>query len=374
MNGLQLAKSFYFDCVRPIIAAQVPEVQTDYAAGLIGYGAEVLGNEEDDSREHEWGPRLILFLDQANHEATNTRLAQKLYDALDQDLPPTFMGFSTRFKQEMWGAMLMTNGVGKPHITVTTPQKFLESTTGSRGIPTTHSEWLVVPEQRLLEFASGEIFYDGLGQVTTLRQQLAYFPTSIWKYRLSHALESLGWELDVISLCAKRGDHLSMHLNIAVTIKRIMQLTFLANRQYCPSYAKWLHRQFSKLPLLAREIEPMLKGVFAAKEEAKIMANIEQPLTLIYHHLRTLDELRDLPAEIPHVETRGMVAIDTQETARLILRSIPEPLGKMAVRGAPYGAADQWITHEDMLLSPAIMKSFAHVYGQRNQKPTEDDA
>lgn len=102
MNGLQLAKSFYFDCVRPIIAAQVPEVQTDYAAGLIGYGSEVLGSEEDDSRSM-YGPRAIIFLNQANHEATNTRLAQKLYDALDQDLPPTFNGlFHASLSRKCW--------------------------------------------------------------------------------------------------------------------------------------------------------------------------------------------------------------------------------------------------------------------------------
>ena len=362
MNGLELAKHFYFDCVRPIIAAQVPEVQTAYAAGLIGYGSEVLGNDDESSRDHEWGPRLILFLDQANDEATNTRLAQKLNNTLNEQLPPTFMGFPTRFKQDMWGTLMMTTGVGKPHITITTPQKFLELTTGYRGVPATHREWLLVPEQRFLEFTSGAIFDDALGQVTTLRQQLAYFPTLIWKYRLSYALESLGWELDVISLCAKRGDHLSMHLNVAVTVKRIMQLTFLANRQYCPSYAKWLHRQFSKLPLLAREIEPLLKGVFAAKDETKIMAYIEQALDLIYAHLRTLDELRELPAEMPRVETRGTLTVASQETARLILHSIPEPLGNLSIHGASYGAADQWITHEDILLSPAVMKSFAHVY------------
>jgi hypothetical protein len=367
MNGLELAKHFYFDCVRPIIAVQAPEVQTSYAAGLIGYGSEVLGNDDEDSRDHEWGPRLILFLDQSNDEATNTRLAQTLNNSLNEQLPSTFMGFPTRFKQNVWGSLVMPNGAGKPHITITTPQKFLESTTGYRGVPTTHREWLVVPEQRLLEFASGEIFHDGLGQVTTLRQQLAYFPTSIWKYRLSYALESLGWELDVISLCAKRGDHLSMHLNIAVTIKRIMQLTFLANRHYCPNDAKWLHRQFSKLPLLVREIEPLLKNVFAAKDEVKIIANIEQALAIIYAHLRTLDELRELPVAMPRAEARGTLTIDSQGTARLILNSIPEPLGQLSIHGASYGAADQWITHEDMLLSPAIMKSFAHVYS--TEKP-----
>ncbi len=369
MNGLELARHFYLECVRPILAAQMPEVQNAHAAGLIGYGSDVLGNDDELSRDHEWGPRLILFLDGNSLDEKNggeqpTRLAQKLNDVLNTHVPLTFMGFSTRFLPSAAGPLVMVNSAtGKPHINISTTQKFLESTIGYRGVPATDREWLLVPEQRLLEFTSGEIFYDSLGQVTTLRKQLAYFPAPIWKYRLAYTLESLGWELGLISLCAKRGDLLSMHLNVAVTIKHIMQLTFLANRQYCPSYAKWLQRQFDKLPLLADKIEPLLNEAFAVKEASTILANLDQALAILYAHLRTLEGLHMLPSEMPRIEARDSITIDTQETARLILQSIPGPLGQLSIRGAPYGAADQWITHADMLLSPVMMKRFAGLYG-----------
>jgi hypothetical protein len=206
-----------------------------------------------------------------------------------------------------------------------------------------------------------------------VRKQLAYFPDPIWKYRLSYALESLGWELGLISMCAQRGDYLSMHLNIAVTVKRVMQLTFLANRTYCPSYAKWLHREFAKLPLVAGEIEGLLKELFTSQDEAFIMAKIEQAIAVIYAQLRTIDSLRELPAEMPKVESRGNITIDSQEIARLILRSLPEPLGQLSIHGAPYGAADQWITHEDMLLSPVLMQAFANVYTVEESAPPRHD-
>lgn len=364
MNGLELAKHFYFECVRPIIAAHVPELKDAYAAGLIGYGSDVLGNDDELSRDHEWGPRLILLLNERNDEEQHAHYVQKLNHALNTHLPLTFMGYSTRFLPNAWGPLVMVNSAaGKPHINVTTTKEFLESTTGYPGVPTTDLDWLLVPEQRLLEFTSGEIFYDGLGQVTTLRKQLAYFPISIWKYRLAYVLESLGWELGLISLCAKRGDLISMHLNIAVTVKRIMQIAFLANRQYCPSYAKWHQRQFRKLPLLASELEPLLQEALAAQEETVILANINQALTLLYAHLRTMEGLQGLPTEMERVEARQTITFDTQATARLILHSIPGPLGQLSIQGAPYGAVDQWITHEDMHLSPVAMKKFAMIYG-----------
>lgn len=359
MKGLELAKHFYFECVRPIIEAQMPEILNTHAAGLIGYGSDVIGNDDESSRDHEWGPRLIIFLDNTDYP----RLAKGLNRVLAHSLPPTFMGFPTRFQQDMWGSLVMSAASGgRPHINVTTVQRFLELTTGYRHAPSTEQEWLLIPEQRLLELTRGEIFYDGMGEITAVRQQLAYFPDSIWKYRLSYALESLGWELGLISMCAKRGDYLSMHLNIAVTVKRVMQLTFLANRTYCPSYAKWLHREFAKLPLVAGEIEGLLKELFASKDEAFIMAKLEQALAIIYTQLRSFESLRQLPAEMPKVENRGSITIDSQEIARLILRSLPEPLGQLSIHGAPYGAADQWITHEDMLLSPVLMKAFSNVY------------
>jgi hypothetical protein len=371
MNGLELARHFYFECVRPIIGAQMPELLTAHAAGLIGYGSDVLGNDDESSRDHEWGPRLLIFLDAVNL----ARYAKELNEILATSLPLTFMGFPTRFQRDVWGSLVMApSGTGKPHISITTVQKFLEGTIGYSGAPTTEQEWLLIPEQRLLEFTSGKIFYDGIGHVTALREQLAYFPEPIWKYRLSYTLESLGWELGLISLCAKRGDYLSMHLNVAVTVKRIMQLTFLANRRYCPSYAKWLHREFVKLPLVADEIEGLLKEAFAAKDEAHMMSNIEKSLAILHAQIRTLRGLQDLPSEMPRVENRGIITLDTQEIARLVLRSIPGPLAELSIRGAPYGAADQWIAHEDMLLSPTLMKTFANVYNAERTDSSRHDA
>jgi hypothetical protein len=58
--GLQLAREFYADVVRPLLAEHFPQVP--YAAALLGPGSEVAGFDSQRSTDHDWGPRLQVFL------------------------------------------------------------------------------------------------------------------------------------------------------------------------------------------------------------------------------------------------------------------------------------------------------------------------
>jgi hypothetical protein len=58
--GLQLAREFYADAVRPLLDEQFP--QLPHAAALLGPGSEVVGLDSQRSTDHDWGPRLQVFL------------------------------------------------------------------------------------------------------------------------------------------------------------------------------------------------------------------------------------------------------------------------------------------------------------------------
>jgi hypothetical protein len=247
MNGIQLGRKFYFDCVKQIITEHIPELNDRYAAGLVGYGSDILGNDDELSRDHEWGPRLHVFIDKDLHK----KYAGKIDKVFNEFLPASFEGFPTKFKLTDAGTILTTEQDGFHHIVITTPERFLELTIGINSVPKTDFEWLLISEQRLLEFTSGEVFADFTGEVSGLRKELKYFPDDVWKYKLSFLLESISWENDLISLCGNRSDHLSMHINLGKTIERIMKLCFLLNEEYCPLSPKWLHSEFKKLPDLS---------------------------------------------------------------------------------------------------------------------------
>ena len=77
--GLQLNEAYYWEAVRPILDCQFPGLA--HSAALMGPGSDVLGFDTPVSRDHEWGPRLVLFLAPAHFEearpAVNEALRQQ---------------------------------------------------------------------------------------------------------------------------------------------------------------------------------------------------------------------------------------------------------------------------------------------------------
>lgn len=59
-----------------------------YASALIGPGSEILGFDDTTSRDHDWGPRLMLFLEAADRDAHGAAVT----DLLRTALPTTFKG------------------------------------------------------------------------------------------------------------------------------------------------------------------------------------------------------------------------------------------------------------------------------------------
>jgi hypothetical protein len=62
ITGLELNQHFNIEVVRPLLAERFPDLA--YSAALIGYGSDVLGYDTPLSTDHEWGPRLLLFLEE----------------------------------------------------------------------------------------------------------------------------------------------------------------------------------------------------------------------------------------------------------------------------------------------------------------------
>jgi hypothetical protein len=60
VKGLELSRSFHDELVGPILAGEFPGLP--YSAALTGYGSDVIGFDDDISRDHNWGPRMVLFL------------------------------------------------------------------------------------------------------------------------------------------------------------------------------------------------------------------------------------------------------------------------------------------------------------------------
>ena len=74
--GIELSRLFYREAVRPILDAAFPRLP--HAAALLGDGSEVLGYDSPRSTDHDWGPRLLLFLTDADQDALGLPLTSAL--------------------------------------------------------------------------------------------------------------------------------------------------------------------------------------------------------------------------------------------------------------------------------------------------------
>src|SRR5262249_53411576 len=90
--GLALAELFYREAVKPVLDQEFPALP--HSAALIGAGSEILGFDTEMSTDHDWGPRVMLFLNEEAH----ARYAEPIRTALGQRLPREFRGYATEFK------------------------------------------------------------------------------------------------------------------------------------------------------------------------------------------------------------------------------------------------------------------------------------
>src|SRR5262249_55032118 len=90
-RGAGLCQRFYWQAVRPILDAHFPGLP--HTAALIDSGSEVLGFDDAQSTDHDWGPRALLFLEEADHPW----LAAAIQQALARELPRAFEGYPTSF-------------------------------------------------------------------------------------------------------------------------------------------------------------------------------------------------------------------------------------------------------------------------------------
>jgi hypothetical protein len=89
--GLELSRRFYAEAVGPLLEEAAPGIP--HSAARIGPGSEVLGYDTPRSADHEWGPRLQIFL----RSQDVSRHAGRIGHVLSERLPKTFHGFPTHF-------------------------------------------------------------------------------------------------------------------------------------------------------------------------------------------------------------------------------------------------------------------------------------
>jgi hypothetical protein len=260
--GLRLNELFYAEVVAPILTDAYPELR--YSAALIGYGSEVLGYDTPRSTDHEWGPRMVLFLTEEDHAAHG----EAIHTTLAERLPPVFRGYSAHFSPvRADGTQMPLPHAGGPiehKIQVYPWRSLLTSWLGVDPFgELTAVDWLLMPQQKLLEVTAGRVFHDGLEVLEPVRAKLRYFPHDVWLYLIAAQWGRVSEQEAFVGRTGEVYDEVGSAVIAAALVRDLMHLCFLCQRRYAP-YAKWLGTAFASLPC-ASQLVPLFADVLAAR-------------------------------------------------------------------------------------------------------------
>lgn len=347
--GLGLSRRFYQVVVAPMLQHHFPELA--YAAARIGLGSEVLGYDTALSADHDYGPCVQIFL----ADEAFASLAQRVLAVMDRELPATFEGWSVRYPtnirppaDNVAAGMLGSDHGVELYTVAEWSTRFARPEYLSE---LTSVDWLSCSEQILLTVTAGAVFRDDTGELSKLRQRLAYLPADVWLYKLAAQWGRVAELRAHIGRAGSVGDELGSRIMAAETVSNLMRLALLIERRYAP-YPKWFGSAFAALDCAAM-LSPKLNDVLVATT----WQDREASLLDATRYLAELQYEKRIPGAIiptvASIHSRPYRFIDTIKIAEALQSVIQDEY----LRQTPeFGGADQFISSQFVLAVPEFSR------------------
>lgn len=339
--GLDLNRHFFQQIVKPLIDEHFPGLE--YAAGLVGDGSDVVGFDTPQSMDHNWGPHIRIFLSDDDFKTKKDAID----DMFRQKLPYEFMGFPTNYTKPNENTYLvqqmkpLNKGPINHMIQFYTVRSFFQHYLGLDPYRRlTYKDWLIFPQQALLEISRGQIYYDKIG-FEKIRQKFAYYPKNIWQYMYMIQWGKLAEEQAFMGRTGEVGGELGSNIIATDTINNIMRLCFLIEKRYMP-YIKWFGTAFSRLKCASELTHPLLRVIhgdnWTAREES-----MEQVYEIVLRLHNELGLTKPIKMDFKDYHGRPYKTV----RADLIYEEIKKGLAdkRLANIHYPLGSVDQFIYH-----------------------------
>jgi hypothetical protein len=336
-QGQTLSAAFYTEVVRPLLAGR------PHAAALLGRGSDVLGYDTERSRDHGWGPRVQVFLDDEDEAAD-------VGAGLEARLPRDFRGQPVRFG---WDDVPATH-----HVEVTTLPRWTANHLGvdaSAGM--TILDWLLTPQQRLLGVVAGAVHADDGGALGRVRRELAWYPDQVWRWLIACQWHRIAQEEAFVARTAEVGDATGSAVTAARLVRDAQRLALLLDRRYAP-YQKWLGTAVARVHHPDR-----LPALLAAVVTAPGPGARETALAEVYaalarrHNASGLTEPVDPALRLYHTRPAAVLLADRFTAA--CLATVTDPL---LASLPPIGAVDQVVDNVDVLSRPERYRRLLGLY------------
>lgn len=239
-SGLDIAQDYWLNWGKPWLAARYPRLLGEIGVGLFS-GSDVLGADDELSRDHGWGPRFDVFrLDEQG--VSNESLSAEMNTAA----PREWEGFQNRFQFT-------------PSLGVHNTQRYFGNFFGRDGLPQSPGDWICCEhklpnlETHLFFLRHGAVFHDPKGILADIRARLHAYPEDVWLLRMGQLCFDIAHygEYNFCWRLTKRKDPVAAHMAIGYFQHAVMAMALVMDRDYAP-YWKWLHHVFRFTNIAAR--------------------------------------------------------------------------------------------------------------------------
>ncbi|MGZ0153082.1 DUF4037 domain-containing protein [Kribbella sp. WER1] len=335
VTAQELSAGFYTDVIAPALGT------TRHAAGLLGWGSDVLGYDTTRSTDHDWGPRAIVLVDQGDVDPVRERI--------EAALPDEYGGYPVCFGSSVHAV--------EHRVTVATLGDWLTGHLGfdaSQGIGL--EDWLVTPQQMFLGVVKGRVYADD-GRLAPVRAALGWYPDEVWRWQLACQWTRISQEETFVQRTHEVGDELGSRVVAARLVRDVMRLALLQTREYAP-YTKWLGTAFARLGhpdgLDAALAEAVAAGNFPDREKALVTA---YGLVARRHNdLGITDALDPTPRGF---FDRPAQILDAGRFADACLATVTDP--RLTALGR-IGSVDQFVDNTDVLSRRTAYRRLVEVY------------
>ena len=291
MNGLELSEKFYKEHGEKLLKEHYSHLLPLISTGLMGEGSECLGFDDAISTDHDFEAGFIIFL--PSEEKLDRKTAFSLERAYSK-LPREFLGVKRS----------VLSPVGGNRHGVMRLSDFLMRHTGTEDGVLTAFEWFNIPEQSLLEVTNGKVFFDGSGELTSVRKRLSYLPRDVRLKKLAGHLLLMGQSGQYnYKRCTLRHDKPASALSAFEFTKSAIHAVFLLNSVYLPYY-KWQFKALSSLPLLSELYTPLCELVGNPEKGETLIDDISEKIIIEVKK----EGLSDINS--PHLETHAYAVND----------------------------------------------------------------
>jgi hypothetical protein len=268
MNGLAIARDFFFSWGHPFLTSEFPNLAGRVAAGRI-LGSDVLGGDDETSRDHDWGPQFDLFLSADDYAAFGEQLSR----TMNQAAPNPWKGYRLE-------------GAGDKSARVDSIPDWFRKYLSLGRFPEKATDWPPPSVESTLYFLRhGEVWIDGSGEFGRWRSALREYPAELLRNRLAEECFRI-WhhgEYNFVQRMARRRDPLAITVCLGEFVSGVMRIVLLASRDFTP-YWKWLAFEFRKRPE-AQPYVDMLEELVSIRHIDRQVEIVQSVCALVHQQL-----------------------------------------------------------------------------------------